>query len=86
MDPSTTTERDSSGVNLSGVTGGSSNEANSPTRDGGTVWLDENPQMKALVGKDEPSVVADDQEDGSKGGPSHQAGVGAPLGMALGGG
>ena len=79
MDPSTTTERDSSRVNLSGVTGGSSNEANSPTRDGGTVWLDENPQMKALVGEDEPSVVVEDQEDGNKGGPSHQVGVGAPL-------
>jgi hypothetical protein len=39
----TPTSRDSSEVNLSGVTGGSSNEANSPTRDGGIVRLDENP-------------------------------------------
>ena len=51
-------------VNLSGITGGSSNEANSPTRDGRTVRLDENPQMKALVGEDEPFVVVEDQEGG----------------------
>ena len=39
----THTNGDSSEVNLSGVTGGSSNEANSPTGDGRTVRLDEKP-------------------------------------------
>ena len=75
----TPTNRDSSGANLSGVTGGSSNEANGPTGDDGTVQLDENPRMKTLVGDDEPSVVVDGQDDDNKGGPSHQTGVGAPL-------
>ena len=70
----------SSRVNLSGVTGGSSNEASSPTCSGRNAWLDENLQKKTLVGKEENPVVVDDgHDDGSIGGPSHQVGVGAPL-------
>ena len=48
-------------VNL-GVTGGSSNEASSHTCRGRTVQLDENLQMKPMVGEEEDPVVVDDHD------------------------